>query len=149
MSSADSEAYCSRVRSPAGDVFGWDDERSRLPIPGCEERSLVERLPAELAAEAPPFDPRRDFQLVYATAGERLYEISNATVHALMHLSWVPSDGSRRVAHMAVYCKPRGLLGKLYMAAITPFRLFIVYPALLRSLGRRWRAATAAAVAAA
>jgi hypothetical protein len=41
---------------------------------------------------------------------------------------------------MAVYVKPNGLLGTVYMAAIRPFRHLIVYPPMLRQLGRDWRA---------
>jgi hypothetical protein len=41
---------------------------------------------------------------------------------------------------MAVYVKPNGLLGVVYMAAIKPFRYLIVYPALMRQIGREWRA---------
>lgn len=40
---------------------------------------------------------------------------------------------------MAVLVKPNGLLGKAYMAAIKPFRYLIVYPALVRMIGREWR----------
>jgi hypothetical protein len=40
---------------------------------------------------------------------------------------------------MAVYVKPNGLLGTAYMAAIKPFRYVIVYPALMRQIGREWR----------
>ncbi len=40
---------------------------------------------------------------------------------------------------MAVLVKPNGLLGALYMTAITPFRYLIVYPAMLRTLERQWR----------
>jgi hypothetical protein len=43
---------------------------------------------------------------------------------------------------MAVYVKPNGLLGTAYMAAIKPFRYVIVYPALMRQIGRVWRART-------
>jgi hypothetical protein len=43
---------------------------------------------------------------------------------------------------MAVYVKPNGLLGTAYMAAIKPFRYVIVYPALMRQIGREWRART-------
>jgi len=35
--------------------------------------------------------------------------------------------------------KPNGLFGKAYMAAIKPFRYLIVYPALMRMIGREWR----------
>jgi hypothetical protein len=41
---------------------------------------------------------------------------------------------------MAVYVKPRGRLGKGYMALIRPFRHWVVYPALLRQIERAWNA---------
>jgi hypothetical protein len=44
---------------------------------------------------------------------------------------------------MAVYVKPNGLLGCAYMAVIRPFRHLIVYPPMLREMGRNWRASTA------
>jgi hypothetical protein len=40
---------------------------------------------------------------------------------------------------MAVLVKPNGLLGTVYMAAIKPFRYLIVYPTLMREIGRDWR----------
>jgi hypothetical protein len=40
--------------------------------------------------------------------------------------------------------KPNGLLGTAYMAAIMPFRHLIVYPPLMREIGRDWRASTGA-----
>ena len=44
---------------------------------------------------------------------------------------------------MAVYVKPNGLLGCAYMAAIRPFRHLIVYPPMLREMGRNWQTAGA------
>ena len=41
---------------------------------------------------------------------------------------------------MAVLVKRNGRLGDAYMAAIRPFRHSLVYPLMLRELGRRWRA---------
>src|SRR6202012_6033668 len=46
-------------------------------------------------------------------------------------------DGTYQ-AQMAVYVKPRGRLGRAYMAFIKPFRYWIVYPALERELGSAW-----------
>jgi hypothetical protein len=43
-------------------------------------------------------------------------------------------------AQMAVLVKPNGRLGRAYMAAIRPFRLALVYPAMLRRLEREWPA---------
>jgi len=40
---------------------------------------------------------------------------------------------------MAVLVKPNGWFGKAYMASIKPFRYAIVYPLLLRSIGRGWQ----------
>ena len=51
-------------------------------------------------------------------------------------------DGGYR-GEMAVYVKPNGLLGNAYMAAIAPFRHLIVYPPMLREMGRNWRGAPA------
>ena len=39
---------------------------------------------------------------------------------------------------MAVYVKPRGLLGKGYVALVKPFRRWIIYPALMRQIERAW-----------
>jgi hypothetical protein len=46
---------------------------------------------------------------------------------------------------LAVLVKPNGPLGDAYMAVIKPFRYLIVYPAMLREMGRRWRAVTGSA----
>jgi len=40
---------------------------------------------------------------------------------------------------MAAYVKLNGLLGTGYMAAITPFGYRIVYPQMMREMGRNWR----------
>ena len=41
---------------------------------------------------------------------------------------------------MSVLVRPNGLLGGAYMTFIKPFRYLVVYPALLRTVGRRWDA---------
>ena len=67
-------------------------------------------------------------------------EISNETVHGLLHIGWVPDDsGNGYHARMAVLVKPNGWLGMAYMAAILPFRRALVYPMLLRTIGRQWQ----------
>jgi hypothetical protein len=80
------------------------------------------------------------FTSVYQTHDEWVSEIANSTVHSLMHIGWVPDDsGAGYHAQMAVLVKPNGLLGKAYMAAIKPFRLLFIYPALMRSIERQWQ----------
>ena len=139
------------IRWKLGKLFGWDGAESGV---GERERSLRERLPADLleaprgpdlravpgreAADGPPI-----FSSVYQTHDEWVAEFSNKTVHSLMHIGWVPDDsGTGYHAQMAVLVKPNGLLGTVYMAAIKPFRHLIVYPALMRQIGREWRAGT-------
>jgi len=136
------------LRWKLGKVFGWDKPGSGV---GERVRSLRERLPADLLeaprgpdlravpgredADGPPI-----FSSVYQTHDEWVAELSNKTVHAVMHIGWVPDDsGHGYHAQMAVLVKPNGRFGKAYMAAIKPFRYALVYPLLLRSIGRQWQ----------
>jgi len=82
----------------------------------------------------PPFTP------LYLLDDEFAAEIVNRTVHGVMHLGWVPHGTGGYRGQMAVYVKPNGLLGSVYMAAIRPFRHLIVYPPMMRAIGRDWRA---------
>jgi len=127
------------VRFRLGAILGWDDEVLAQPIPGCEETSLRDRLPAELKATVAGLDDSgTDFQAVYQTENESVLELSNSTVHAALHLAWVKAEGATYVGQMGIYVKNRGKLGQLYMPAIAPFRHYIVYPALMRRLGPLW-----------
>ena len=115
------------------------DADDRLPIPGTREYSLAERLPADLRGTADdvhfenlPFVP------LYRTANEFAAEISNRTVHGVLHLAWADRGDGRHQGQMAVYVKPRGRFGEAYMAFIKPFRYLIVYPALERQIEFAW-----------
>jgi hypothetical protein len=112
----------------------------KLPIPGTSETSLAERLPDDLRGTAAdvsfgslPFVP------LYRTDDEFAAELSNRTVHAVMHLAWAEQGEGRYQGQMAVYVKPRGAFGRGYMALIKPFRHLIVYPALTRQTERAWK----------
>ena len=136
------------LRWRLGELLGWDKPDSGV---GERLRSLRERLPSDLLEG--PRGPdlravpgragvagRAVFSSVYQTHDEWVAEISNKTVHGLLHIGWVPDhSGSGYHAQMAVLVKPNGWFGKAYMVAIKPFRYTLVYPALLRSIGRRWR----------
>jgi hypothetical protein len=58
-----------------------------------------------------------------------------------MHLGWVEEPAGGHRGQMAVLVKPNGALGGAYMAAIAPFRHRLVYPPMLREIGRAWRTA--------
>ena len=87
------------------------------------------------------------FTSLYLTDDEWAAEIGNRTVHGVLHLSWVPNQTGGYRGQMAVLVKRRGLLGTAYMAAIKPFRHLLVYPAMLRDIGREWRTTGSAPLA--
>lgn len=124
------------IRWAVGKRFGWDDpDRGRT----AELQSLRDGLPVDLR-EGPP-GPTFDalpFTSLYLLDDEFAAEIVNRTVHGVLHLGWVPDGTGRYRGQLAVYVKPNGLLGTGYLAVIKPFRHLIVYPAMLRQIGRDW-----------
>jgi hypothetical protein len=131
------------IRWKIGELLGWDGPDAGL---GSRVPTLRDRLPADLrdAPSGPDFDAL-PFTSVYLLEDEWAAEIANRTMHGVMHIGRVSDDTGGFRAHMAVYVKPNGLLGSAYMAAIRPFRHLIVYPPMLREMGRNWRAAAACA----
>ncbi|MCP2320351.1 Protein of unknown function (DUF2867) [Nocardia amikacinitolerans] len=124
------------IRWKLGALLGWDDTDSGV---GARVTSLRERLPDDLRAG--PHGPDVEgfpFTSVYLTENEWAAEMANRTVHTVMHIGWV-RDGSGYRGQMAVLVKPNGLFGKVYMAAIAPFRYTLVYPALMRILEQGWQ----------
>jgi uncharacterized protein DUF2867 len=120
---------------------GCADATGKLPIPGTNETSLTDRLPDDLRNTAADLDfDSLPFTPLYRTNVEFAAELSNQTVHGVMHLAWVDQGEGRYQGQMAVYVKPRGRLGKGYMALIAPFRHWVVYPALMRQAERTWNA---------
>jgi uncharacterized protein DUF2867 len=129
-----------------GRISAPDPSAGTLVIPGTNETSLSERLPADLRGTAAgvrfaslPFTP------LYRTDLEFAAELSNPTVHGVMHLGWVDQGHGRCQGQMAVLVKPRGQLGTAYMALIRPIRHRVVYPALMRQIGRAWEGRARAA----
>jgi hypothetical protein len=130
------------IRWKVGELLGWDDPGAGI---GSRVPTLRDRLPADLRDGGPlPTSETLPFSPLYVTGDELAAEIANKTVHAVMHVGWVPDDDDGWRGQMSVYVKPNGLLGKAYMAAITPFRYVLVYPRMLAEIGRAWRATAAA-----
>jgi hypothetical protein len=125
-----------RISAP---VDNRGDAAGKLPIPGTNETSLADRLPDDLRNTAADLDfGSLPFVPLYRTDVEFAAEVSNRTVHGVMHLAWVDRGEGHYQGQMAVYVKPRGPFGKGYMALIKPFRYWIVYPALMRQTERTW-----------
>ena len=126
------------VRWKIGELLGWDG-----PSAGLDSRvpTLRRQLPADLrdgasvpGPDALPFSP------LYLVDDEWAAETANRTVHGVLHIGWVPDGSGGYRGQMAVLVKKNGALGTAYMAAITPFRHLIVYPAMIREIEREWQA---------
>lgn len=134
------------LRTWLGRAFGWDRNPHSLPIPGCREKSVAERLPPEdrRTNRADDVHIRQhrvvDVRVVYLFPNELLMEVSNQTVHGLIHFGWVDTDGGRyKTPRMAIYVKSRGLGTDLYLRLVKPFRYLVFYPAWVRRITRLWR----------
>jgi len=120
------------LRAGLGRLFGWDDESTAATQPSLDigDELRARSLSASGAADGP-------FHLVYELERESLSEIRNRTVHAFLALALIPQGQGYRL-YWAVYVAPVGRITALYMALIDPFRRWIVYPAILRSIRRGW-----------
>jgi hypothetical protein len=125
------------VRRKLGALLGWDDPSVGV---GARVASLRDRLPSDMR-DAPRGldDESMPLKAVYELDDESARELANKTVHAVMHLGWVRGANDDYELRMAILVKPNGWFGRLYMAAIAPFRYLIVYPALTRQWERAWR----------
>ena len=82
------------VRFRLGALLGWDHPDEDHPIPGATETTLSARLPDDLRGSARDTEVgaalRRTgaaFVPLYRTDGEWAAEISNDTVHGVLHLA--------------------------------------------------------------
>ena len=127
------------IRWKVGELLGWDGPDAGL---GSRVPTLRDRLPADLrdAPSGPDFDAL-PFTSLYLLDDEWAAEIANRT-DARGHAPRLGPgrDAAATAARWPSCVKPNGLLGTAYMAAIRPFRHLIVYPPMLREIGRAWRA---------
>ncbi|MGW1998128.1 DUF2867 domain-containing protein [Embleya sp. NPDC001921] len=124
------------VRWKLGALLRWDTPQAGL---GKRSASLSDRLPLDLARTGSDVTPCSDpFTEVYQLDNEAARELANRTVHTIMHLGWVRTDGDNYELRMAALVKPNGTFGRLYMGFIAPFRYLIIYPALTHQWERAW-----------
>src|SRR5260370_23519121 len=77
------------------------------------------------------------FRAVYRFENEQLLEIQNRTVHAAALSALVErADGYR--FYFAVYVRPTTWIKPLYLGLIDPFRRWIIYPAMLKTIRPSW-----------
>ncbi|MDW3646963.1 MAG: DUF2867 domain-containing protein [Bacteroidia bacterium] len=127
-----------KIRFFLGELFGWDKEMMEKEL--LKKGSLRERYASnyKLSGTDLPEPGDAEFTPVYHEENESLSEIENATVHAALHLGRVPLNEKIYTVQMAVYVKPKGSFGRIYMALIKPFRHSIVYPAFMKMIRKRW-----------
>jgi hypothetical protein len=123
------------LRFAIGRIFGWD-----RPV---SERAYDDaRLTDDLRRRSlvPPGTREGLFRALYELPRESVLEIRNATVHGFLCLALVPRAQGYRL-YFAVYVEPVSGFTPIYMAAIEPFRRFIVYPSMFRRLRAAWASA--------
>lgn len=131
------------LRFRLGELLNLDDPSRQHVIPGSTQTTLKTRVPEQLRGSADETSLGDVFRMaglvpLYRTDDEWAGEVSNATVHGVLHLAWVDQGAGRYRGQLAIYVKARGLLGDAYMALIQPFRHLIVYPAFMRQIERAW-----------
>lgn len=121
------------LRCKLGEVLHWD-------TPDVTSRdSFVSSIPERdrLASEVPPGTQAGMFRVLYQFPRESLAEIRNATVHAFLCTALVPTPDGYRF-YWAVYVRPTSWITPWYLAAIEPFRRYLVYPSMLGRVRAAW-----------
>jgi hypothetical protein len=77
------------------------------------------------------------FRVVYRFENEQLLEIQNRTVHAAALSALAERADSYRF-YFAVYVRQRTWITPFYMSLIDPFRKWIIYPAMLKTIRATW-----------
>lgn len=119
-----------------GKLFGWD------PHPDPNREGSIRLRYAKrrgMTVSQLPHPGMGSFVPVYQLENEFLSEIENKTVHATLHFGRVPLRENVWGIQMAVHVKPKGWFGKGYMLLIKPFRLWVVYPAMMHSASKMWK----------
>ena len=122
------------IRFFVGRLFGWDRESD-----ATGKETFASRLTtADLSRSLAPAGTRQGpFRLVYRFENEQLLELRNRTAHAAALSALVETRTAYRF-YFGVYVQSVGRLTPVYMRFIDPFRTWIVYPSLLRSVRRTW-----------
>ncbi len=119
------------LRRAIGAVFGWDGEK---PAPSYAARLTDDQRRRSLTPVGTVSGPLR---VLYEFPSEMVGETRNATVHAFACMALQRMPFGYRL-YWAVYVRNVSWFTPLYMAAIEPFRRFVVYPAILGGIRQAW-----------
>ena len=123
-----------RLRWFLGRLFGWD-----RPTENADAWSYRHRLTEADRERSLVVPGSADglFRFVYAFPHETLSELRNRTVHGFICGTLREIPGGYRL-YWGIYVLPVSRITGWYMAAIAPFRRFVVYPAMLGAVRRAW-----------
>jgi len=123
-----------RIRFSLGRIFRLDAEPKDALAVSFGRCLTAEDRARSLAVSG---TPEGLFRVVYRFENEQLLEIHNRTVHAAALSALVERADSYRF-YFAVYVRQRTWITPLYMGLIDPFRKWIIYPALLKTIRATW-----------
>jgi Protein of unknown function (DUF2867) len=122
------------IRLFVGRLMGWDREPART-----QGQAFATRLTNSDRSRSlvPAGTPEELFRIVYRFENEQLVELINRTAHAAALSALVETSTTYRF-YFGVYVRNVSRLTPIYMTLIEPFRKFIVYPSLLRTVRATW-----------
>jgi hypothetical protein len=123
-----------RLRLFLGRIFRLDAEPNDAVAASFGSRLTPEDRARSLVVSG---TPEGLFRVVYRFENEQLLEIQNRTVHAAALSALAEEAGGYRF-YFAVYVRPRTWITPFYMGLIDPFRKWIIYPAMLKTIRATW-----------
>ena len=123
-----------RLRLFLGRIFRLDAEPNDAVAASFGSRLTPEDRARSLVVSG---TPEGLFRVVYRFENEQLLEIQNRTVHAAALSALAEEAGGYRF-YFAVYVRPRTWITPFYMGLIDPFRKWIIYPAMLKTIRETW-----------
>jgi hypothetical protein len=134
-----------RLRSSIGRLLGWDtttrrEQKQPLSESGADQDSTFKSQISDTDQQKCLIEPgsvKKGLQAVYSFTNEHIFELTNKTVHAALAVVLVEKEHAYRL-YLGVLVANVGWWTPYYMAAIAPFRRWIVYPSLLRGIHTRW-----------
>jgi Protein of unknown function (DUF2867) len=123
-----------RLRTLIGRILGWDEAKELV-----ESVSFISRLNEEdrIRSLIVPGKPAGNSRILYRFDNETLGEIINRTVHCFWLMA-TERTASGYALWFAVYLKKLNWFTPIYMALISPLLKWIIYPAMLKGVRRRW-----------
>lgn len=123
-----------RLRTLIGRVLRWDEAKKLV-----ESASFIPRLRDDDRARSliVPGTPAGISRILYQFENEMLGEIINRTVHCFWLMA-TEQTANGYALWFAVYVKKLNWFTPIYMALISPLVKWIIYPAMLKGVRRRW-----------